>query len=245
MIRSDKCQEPSLDPGFADKDYYAILDVDKSSTDQEIREAFLGLKSVYDEGNQALYSLVSHEDAAKMLAEVEEAYRVLGEVQSRKRYDRFVGGQNARLADVSIGAVTGHSRDGAGPDRLRIDDLTTSDMSGLGGARRRICAEKVHGADFLAEIESIVREAEDFEGSLFRRIREHAQVSLEEMQEHIKVSIDSIMNIEADQFDRLPQPVYVKGFLRSYLKYLGIADATLLVNGYMERLRDWSNETAS
>ena len=37
----------------------------------------------------------------------------------------------------------------------------------------------------------------------------------------------------------LPQAVYVKGFLRSYFRYLSVPDAEKLVSAFSARLSDW------
>jgi cytoskeleton protein RodZ len=53
------------------------------------------------------------------------------------------------------------------------------------------------------------------------------------------VSIGYLRAIESNRFDRLPQAVYVKGFLRSYFRYLGVPEAEKLIAAYSQRLIDW------
>lgn len=76
------------------------------------------------------------------------------------------------------------------------------------------------------------------DGELFRKLREAAGVSPEEMQERIKVSIGYIQAIESNQMEKLPQAVYVKGFLRSYFRYLAVPGFETLVTAFAERLEE-------
>ena len=61
------------------------------------------------------------------------------------------------------------------------------------------------------------------------------------MQERIKVSIGYLRAIETNRFERLPQAVYVKGFLRSYFRYLDVPESDKLVNAFSARLTDWQS----
>src|SRR6516225_5991070 len=66
------------------KDYYAILGVARTATDQEIKKAFRSLARTY------------HPDVAKdkttaeeKFKEINEAYEVLGNPENRKKYDEL------------------------------------------------------------------------------------------------------------------------------------------------------------
>lgn len=102
----------------------------------------------------------------------------------------------------------------------------------------RLKANYVDSLDLKAQIASLIESHQPWDGALYRKLREAAHVTEAEMQERIKVSIGYIQAIEANQLDRLPQVVYVKGFLRSYFKYLAIPDAETLVTAFAERLQE-------
>jgi len=59
-------------------------------------------------------------------------------------------------------------------------------------------------------------------GEKMKKIRENAGVSLAEIASHTKIKKDYLRKIEQGNYDDLPFDVYVKGFLRSYAKYLGL-----------------------
>ncbi len=71
--------------------FYDILEVGSDSSPQEIREAYLRLKSAYNKDSPALYSLMSREETEQTLREIESAYIILSNPERRKEYDHRHG----------------------------------------------------------------------------------------------------------------------------------------------------------
>ena len=69
-------------------------------------------------------------------------------------------------------------------------------------------------------------------GGWLRRQRELRQVSLREIADVTKISIRYLEALEDDRFDVLPAPVFAKGFLREYARYVGL-DPDEVVNTYL------------
>jgi cytoskeletal protein RodZ len=69
-------------------------------------------------------------------------------------------------------------------------------------------------------------------GQQLRGAREHKKISLETAAQGTKIKGEYLAALEADQFDRIEAPVYVKGFLRIYGQYLGL-DPKPLVNQFV------------
>lgn len=72
-------------------------------------------------------------------------------------------------------------------------------------------------------------------GSKLVKLRELFGVSQEEIIERTKINITYIVALEADRLSEMPKPIYTKGFLRNYLKYLGIQNSEAIVTAYMCR----------
>lgn len=68
-------------------------------------------------------------------------------------------------------------------------------------------------------------------GRAFRRAREERGKSLEEASRETRVRIDYLRAIEHEWFSALGSDVYVRGFLRSYSRYLGL-NADKVVGAY-------------
>jgi cytoskeletal protein RodZ len=61
-----------------------------------------------------------------------------------------------------------------------------------------------------------------------RKQREFRQMSIEEVARSTRVPTASVERIEADQFDDLPGEVFVRGFLKSYARAVGLAPDEVL-----------------
>ena len=69
-------------------------------------------------------------------------------------------------------------------------------------------------------------------GTWLRRQRELREISLREIADVTKISIRYLEALERDRFDILPAPVFARGFLREYARYVGL-DPDEVVNSYI------------
>jgi len=69
-------------------------------------------------------------------------------------------------------------------------------------------------------------------GAWLRRQRELREISLREIADTTKISIRYLQALEQDRFDVLPAPVFAKGFLREYARFVGL-DPDEVVNSYL------------
>lgn len=135
---------------------------------------------------------------------------------------------NSMSWDVD-GPAYGH--DGVDPSVVRTTRSTLQVV--------KLKANKVASEGMATQYAELIAQSDLGDGDLYRRLREAAGVSEEEMVDRTKVSVAYIRAIESNRFDRLPQSVYVKGFLRSYFRYLAVPEAERLVAAFSARLQDW------
>ena len=83
---------------MADKDYYAILGVDKNATDEEIKKAYRKMaKKWHPDANPD-----NRKEAEEKFKEVGEAYATLSDPQKRRMYDQFgTAGVNGNYGGAS------------------------------------------------------------------------------------------------------------------------------------------------
>jgi molecular chaperone DnaJ len=124
---------------MAEKDYYEILGVKKSATDDEIKKAYRTLAKKYHPDKNK-----GNKDAEAKFKEISEAYAVLSDKEKRDQYDRLgreafgPGGTNPfagfDFSEFMGGAGRGGRRAGAG-GRARTVDFTDifGDLFGGGG----------------------------------------------------------------------------------------------------------------
>ena len=110
------------------KDYYKILEVDKDSSQNDIKKAYRKLAKTYHPDLNP-----NNDKAQEKFKEINEAYEVLGDEEKKKKYDTFgssydfSGGQNF---DPSQYGYSYNSSDGTGD----FSDFFNTFFSGGGGA---------------------------------------------------------------------------------------------------------------
>jgi len=69
-------------------------------------------------------------------------------------------------------------------------------------------------------------------GDWLRRQREMREISLRDIADRTKISLRYLEAMENDRFDLLPAPIFAKGFLREYARYVGLSPDDV-VNHYL------------
>ena len=72
---------------IGDWTFYELLNVERTASRQEIREAYMAALETYKPGSLASYSLVTREEREKILSRIEDAYRTLSDPVRKKDYD--------------------------------------------------------------------------------------------------------------------------------------------------------------
>ena len=156
----------------ADEDFYQILGVPRDASQEDIQRAYRKLARTY-------HPDVNHDPGAEdRFKDVSEAYDVLSDPQTRRRYDAF--GRDFRQVPEDVdpetwqrartgaraGAGAGAGRGGPGAFSFSEGDIDLDDLLGgifggrFGGARRGWgSVGPIPGADQEAEIELTVEEA--------------------------------------------------------------------------------------
>ena len=76
-------------------------------------------------------------------------------------------------------------------------------------------------------------------GQYLRKHRENKRMSIEEVSRATRVPSSSVERIEADRFDELPGEVFVRGFLKSYARSLGLTPEEVLARYTASRRVVW------
>ncbi len=76
-------------------------------------------------------------------------------------------------------------------------------------------------------------------GQYLRQQREAKAMSIEEVARATRVPMSSVERLESDQFDELPGEVFVRGFMRSYARAVGIDADDVLARYTASRRVAW------
>lgn len=65
-------------------------------------------------------------------------------------------------------------------------------------------------------------------GLYLKNLREEKKIPIAQVAQALKTKLETIQALEANDFQKIPAPTYVKGYLRSYANYLGIDSEQIL-----------------
>jgi len=136
------------------KDYYKILGVDKSATQDEIKKAFRKKAHKLHPDKQT-------GDEAKF-KEVNEAYQVIGDEKKRSQYDQYgsgfdqQGGAGGGMSWEDVMRAQGQGG-GQGFGGMNFDFGDLGDMFGFGGGSRR--SRQQRGRDIQVDVEISLKES--------------------------------------------------------------------------------------
>jgi DNA-binding transcriptional regulator YiaG len=95
---------------------------------------------------------------------------------------------------------------------------------------------KEEHSTFFEFVDEIVTGIEDFNGETLKSIREKLHISLDDMAMATRIQRSHLVNIEEENFAELPVPVYTRGFVVNYAKFLNL-DPEEVAKSYMEHYR--------
>ncbi|MBD66471.1 MAG: hypothetical protein CME62_14765 [Halobacteriovoraceae bacterium] len=248
------------------KNYYEILELPTEATLQEIHEAYIRAKNAYSGDSAALYSLMSNDECAKVLEQVEEAYSILGVADKRREYDKARGlnqsqtpeGFNEEIMSkpdykpqTNLSEMLKDSNSTPNHESVIRENALKEEFkykqehsSRYEASVSKIQAVKKFGLNFEVDngFEQEIENCSEYTGDFLQKIREYKQVSIERMSEMTKISKTYIRNIEADEFSKLPADVYTRGFVYQYAKCLKL-NPDLVATSYIHHLKQLKSTT--
>ncbi len=197
------------------KEDWEILDLAPGAPVAEVHRAYQARKAIYAEDALATYNLLGDAEREALLARMEEAYR------------RIV--RAASAVDGSLGAPPDRTRAASPPPVSDTDEGVRREPPGLGG----------RSAPAAAQRWTPVRDAPPPEaqpGAYLRAYRLARGRSVEALSTETRIRRAHIEALEAERWDALPPPVYVRGFVLQLGRALGLPDAPALAEIVLERL---------
>ena len=137
------------------RDYYEVLGVSKSATDEELKKAYRKLaKKYHPDANQD-----NKDEAETKFKEVNEAYENLSDTNKRRMYDQF--GHNGPQGGFGGGGPFGggHYQYSNMDDFGDMGDIFSSIFGGFGGGRSRRQTGPQKGADLNLNMDITFEEA--------------------------------------------------------------------------------------
>ena len=206
---------------FDQLNYYEMLDIKPDAVPYEIRHAYNAALQLYQPGSLVSYSFFSDGERRAILALVEKAYQTLINDQSRKDYDA----QLIRTGEIE-------ARDESAPDVKK--PVSVFHIS-RGPTARTVFVSSDALKDRISQSQVIkdILAQSVLSGQDLKQIRTELGLTIEQIAEETKIRVNHIQSIEEGQAQNLPPAVFLKGFVKSYLKCLGLESVDELSARYM------------
>ena len=202
---------------------YEVLEIDPGASEEDIRRAYKRGREMYNNESMVVCGLFSPERLTVVQQRIEEAYEALLDPDKRKTHDLklFPDGIPARPTPASGITPAGKS------DRTPVEPRSAGSP---GGKREDETPAKVVE---LPPEPPIVADTE-FTGSLLRQLREARSIELIDISQRTKISVAHLRTIEDERWDAMPAPVYLRGFLVEFARFLRL-DVGQVTRTFMAR----------
>jgi curved DNA-binding protein CbpA len=203
-----------------DQNFYEILEIPAAATGQDLDRAYRIARATYQPASTATYSLFSDDENVEILQRIEEAYAVLSDPRMRREYD-------ARLRREGVSRHTQPTS--LAP--VAVVEPPPPPSSELPSPASTSAAPVRKTPDFSLDEPD---EPEDgvYDGPALRRVRIRHGIELDEIAARTKINESHLVAIEQNQYESLPPPVYLRGFLRQIAKCLRL-DPKTVADSYM------------
>jgi hypothetical protein len=210
---------------FDQLNYYEMLDIKPDATALEIRTAYNAALQMYQSDSLVSYSFFSREERSKILGLLEKSYLTLINEVQRAGYDKA----------INPSGVSTPAENNAVPPKAPVN-IFDINRQGLNTATR-----KNHNAELKTKVSQSERIGEilsrpDISGADLKTIRNELGVAIEVIHQETKIRLDYLNYMETDEIKKLPAAVFLKGFVKAYLKSLCIEPADEISARYMSGL---------
>lgn len=214
-----------MDKKFSEMNYYEMLDVPPDANPAQVRAAYNYALQMYQADSLVSYSFFSQDERREILSLLDKAYATLINEHEREKY-------NEELARRGILDVMEKSA------RVKKEPVNIFDIS---RQRDHFATRGAGNAELRKKIEQNGRIQEIISRSVLtgadlKEIRTELDVAIEKIHQETKIRLDYLHFIEEDKTEHLPAPVFLKGFIKAYLKSLCLEPADELAARYMRSL---------
>lgn len=214
-------------------DYYEVLEVPRSASPSDIRQARQKLLDLYQNNPVVADSFFDVKEKKRIIEAIETAFAVLSDPNKKAEYDQThcLGNSSSGLQKDRSSEAT-HSpadRHGGVVSPLLPKPLSLSSTSMMKKIETSSLTDKTQG--LLADISK----QKTISGQDIQHLRESLDLSIEQVFEVTRINSATIQSIEGDQFDDLPPQVYLKSFLKTYAQVLRLKPDKL-ADGFLKHM---------
>jgi curved DNA-binding protein CbpA len=200
--------------------YYEILEVPQTATQQEIALAYEKAKRTYSVQNPALYAIFDKTEAQQLLNMIDEAFAVLANNTYRNIYEKRRQANHFSENDLSIDAIKTASVELFNESKIQKDLKEIEENN-----------KSTYVVDEVFEIE--IANQKMWTGDFLKKVREYKKVPLELLNEKTKINSWYLKALETMDVNNLPAPVFVRGYIVQIARFLNLDDK-YVADSYMK-----------
>lgn len=213
-----------MEKDFEQMNYYEMLDITPNASALEIRSAYNAALQMYQPDSLVSYSFFSKDERSKILSHLEQAYLTLINEAQRTEYDKMLHQKGILKECENISGVK---------KPVNIFDINRQKFNvATWKTNNDELRRKIDQSKNIKEILS----QQEIKGSDLKTIRNELGVAIEKIHQETKIRLDYLNCIELDETGKLPAPVFLKGFIKAYLKSLCIEPVEETSHRYMRSI---------
>jgi flagellar biosynthesis protein FlhG len=229
LLGADLDRAPNLVPKRTeDQSLYEVLEIGPGASDEDIRRAYKRAREMYAPESMVVCGLFSPERLAVVQSRIEEAYESLLDPDKRKAHDLklFPEGVPARPTPTPAQGITNNPKN----DRPSGSHPSV-DARHAGGT-----PDKDDPTPVKIEVppEPPVLPDTEITGEILKQLREARSIELLDISQRTKISVAHLRAIEEERWDAMPAPVYLRGFLVEFARFLRL-DVGQVTRTFMAR----------
>jgi DnaJ-class molecular chaperone len=206
---------------FNQLNYYEMLDLQPNAVPYEIRHAYNAAMQLYQPGSLVSYSFFPEGERREILSLIEKAYQTLINDQLRKEYDDEL----VRRGEIE-------AKEETAPEvkkPVSVFHISRGPTARTVFVSSDALKDRINQSQVIKDI--LAQSA--LSGQDLKQIRTELGLTIEQIAEETKIRVNHIQSIEEGQAQNLPPAVFLKGFVKSYLKCLGLESVDELSARYM------------
>ncbi len=198
---------------FDEMDYYEILNVEKTASQEEIESAYLAGIATYHPDSLASYSLISEVERRLIIKKIEEAFQILGNSEKRRMYDLEINNTVKFYPKAYFRKST---------KKLEIEDGEVKKniwqkLKSLFSRKRKMDVQKKPAESYSINtgVPNLLR------GEYLKKVREIRGLRLDDVASEIKMNISQLKALEEEDYESLPKGINISSLIKTYAHYLG------------------------
>ncbi len=210
---------------------YETLKIRPNANSAEILQAYREMKFTFQSGSLAAYSLYSEEELSEIITRVDKAYFILSHPDKRAAYDVEIG--------IRAPAPTKEPVIEKEPPVIAEKPKEKPEkVEKVAVPVKAEPAKQASEAETVQPKKSILKRNYDallastnLSGATLKKIRESQDLTIHDIADRTKISLQYIEAIENEDESNFPAPVYLKSFIKQYAVAIHL-DPELVLRAY-------------